>query len=89
MTHTLKLPLTLLGLALLAPWATPIPAQTGRFLPLPATSATTVPATGDVNPYGIAFVPQVFAPVGCSSRAIPSCRISTTKPIFKTPVPRS
>jgi hypothetical protein len=60
MTHTLKLPLTLLGLGLLAPWAMPIPAQTGRFLPLPATSATTVPATGDVNPYGIAFVPAGF-----------------------------
>ena len=60
MTHTLRLPLTLLGLALLASWAMPIPAQTGRFLPLPATSATTVPSTGDVNPYGIAFVPAGF-----------------------------
>ena len=31
-------------------------AQT-RVLPLPATQATTVPSNGDVNPYGVAFVP--------------------------------
>src|SRR5579864_1575586 len=62
MTYTTikKLFSSLLGLSLLALWATPTPAQTGRFLPLPATSATTVPATGDVNPYGIAFVPPDF-----------------------------
>ena len=28
--------------------------------PLPSTSATTMPTTGDVNPYGIAFVPVGF-----------------------------
>jgi hypothetical protein len=66
MKHTMnkKLLVSVLGLSLLALWAMPIAAQTGRFLPLPSTSATTVPATGDVNPYGIAFVPAGFAAGG-------------------------
>jgi hypothetical protein len=48
------------GLLLLTLSTTPIMAQSGRFLPLPSTTATTVPANGDVNPYGIAFVPYGF-----------------------------
>ncbi len=36
--------------------ALPAPAQTG-VLPLPASQASTVPSNGDVNPYGVAFVP--------------------------------
>jgi hypothetical protein len=34
----------------------PAAAQTG-VLPLPASQASTVPSNGDVNPYGVAFVP--------------------------------
>jgi sugar lactone lactonase YvrE len=48
------------GLSLLTLSTTPMLAQTGRFLPLPSTTATTVPANGDVNPYGIVFVPSGF-----------------------------
>lgn len=33
-------------------------AATPALLPLPATSASTVPSSGDVNPYGVAFVPS-------------------------------
>jgi hypothetical protein len=43
----------MLGLSLLTLSTTPILAQTGRFLPLPSTTITTVPTNGDVNPYGI------------------------------------
>lgn len=32
----------------------------GPFLPSPVRSITTVPAIGDVNPYGVAFVPDNF-----------------------------
>lgn len=32
-------------------------AQTTNVLPLPAAQATTIPSNGDVNPYGVAFVP--------------------------------
>ena len=30
------------------------------FLPSPVRSVTTIPANGDVNPYGVAFVPDNF-----------------------------
>jgi len=34
-------------------------AQTQPLLPLPSPVVSTVPANGDVNPYGVAFVPQL------------------------------
>jgi len=37
--------------------ALPRPAAAQSILPLPAPQASTVPANGDVNPYGVAFVP--------------------------------
>ena len=35
-----------------------------NILPLPAASASTVPANGDVNPYGVAFIPNTVATDG-------------------------
>ena len=32
----------------------------GAFLPQPVRSASTIPASGDLNPYGVAFVPSGF-----------------------------
>src|ERR1039457_6339543 len=32
----------------------------GAFLPSPVRTASTVPPNGDVNPYGVAFVPNNF-----------------------------
>jgi hypothetical protein len=34
-------------------------AQMGPVLPLPPLSVSTVPSNGDVNPYGVAFVPRI------------------------------
>ena len=34
------------------------------FFPLPQPTVSTVPPNGDVNPYGVAFVPKNFAPGG-------------------------
>ena len=31
-----------------------------RVLPFPTQTVSTVPSNGDVNPYGVAFVPEVF-----------------------------
>jgi hypothetical protein len=57
-------PITLAALALLA-GATGISAaqehdSDDAFLPSPVRSASTVPANGDLNPYGVAFVPHNF-----------------------------
>src|SRR5215469_2141112 len=62
MTHVINKPIrsAILGLSLLALPTAPLLAQSGRFLPMPSTTATTVPANGDVNPYGIVFVPNGF-----------------------------
>jgi hypothetical protein len=38
------------------------------FLPSPVQSVSTVPANGDVNPYGVAFVPPQFAKGGTVNR---------------------
>jgi hypothetical protein len=35
-------------------------AQDDAFLPSPVRSVSTIPANGDVNPYGVAFVPDNF-----------------------------
>lgn len=43
------------------------------FLPEVRT-VSTVPPNGDLNPYGVAFVPHGFRPVGTSRRAIFSSR---------------
>ncbi len=61
MTHDILRPLALAALAL----AATAQAQAGNILPLTGTpsSASTVPANGDVNPYGVAFVPQGFPAV--------------------------
>jgi hypothetical protein len=50
-------------IALAAACATLAVAQT-NVLPLPASQASTVPANGDVNPYGVAFVPASVATDG-------------------------
>jgi len=63
----LKSALLLTGIFLLLP-ATVLPAQDGDhqpFLPSPVQSLSTVPSNGDVNPYGVAFVPPQF-PMGGS-----------------------
>jgi len=39
-------------------------AAQSRVLPLPAAQASTVPSNGDVNPYGVAFVPNSAATDG-------------------------
>jgi hypothetical protein len=49
-----------LGIASCAILATAQP----NILPLPAPQASTVPANGDVNPYGVAFVPPTVASDG-------------------------
>jgi hypothetical protein len=38
----------------------PLPAEDKPFLPGPVRVVSTVPANGDLNPYGVAFVPPVF-----------------------------
>jgi len=49
--------------------ALPRPAAAGtNVLPLPASQATTVPTNGDVNPYGVAFVPATVASGGMLQR---------------------
>jgi hypothetical protein len=41
-------------------WMSASPAA-AQILPLPAATVSTMPANGDVNPYGVAFVPQGMA----------------------------
>lgn len=36
-------------------------AQTPAILPIPPSTVSTLPANGDVNPYGVAFVPRISA----------------------------
>jgi hypothetical protein len=58
----LKSAVLLTGIFLLLP-ATVLPAQDDDhqpFLPSPVQSLSTVPSNGDVNPYGVAFVPPQF-----------------------------
>jgi hypothetical protein len=56
------LPSALFAAALILFLAAPSPAaQDGPFLPNYPVTASTVPANGDVNPYGVAFVPNGFA----------------------------
>jgi hypothetical protein len=50
---------TLIAVALLAT-ATGIGLAQDAFLPSPVRSVSTIPANGDVNPYGVAFVPDNF-----------------------------
>lgn len=61
MTHNILRPLAAAALSL----ALTAGAQARDILPLTGTptSASTVPANGDVNPYGVAFVPQGFPAV--------------------------
>ena len=61
MRASLKLTLLIASLLLLIP-GTVLVAQddSGAFLPGPARSASTIPANGDLNPYGVAFVPSGF-----------------------------
>lgn len=58
MTHTILRPLAFAALSLVLTTA----AEARDILPLTGTpaSASTVPANGDVNPYGVAFVPKGF-----------------------------
>lgn len=55
-----------LGVLALATLNTTIPAfaQEERVLPQPSVTVTTVPVNGDVNPYGVAFVPSGFPKTG-------------------------
>jgi hypothetical protein len=53
--------------AILAAGALALPgpaAAQSNILPLPAPQATTVPSNGDVNPYGVAFVPSTVPTTG-------------------------
>jgi hypothetical protein len=61
MTHTILRPLTFAALSLMVTAG----AEARDILPLTGTpaSASTVPANGDVNPYGVAFVPKGFPTV--------------------------
>lgn len=64
----IRLPLLAAALLFLLPCA-PLGAQNdnGAFLPDQVRSASTVPANGDVNPYGIAFVPPTFPAGGTAT----------------------
>lgn len=42
-------------------------AQSDPFLPLPVRAVSTVPSNGDVNPYGVAFVPRGFPTGGAAN----------------------
>ncbi|HTH60185.1 MAG TPA: hypothetical protein VL689_08510 [Paraburkholderia sp.] len=44
--------------------ATPAIADESQLLPPPAVTSSTVPPNGDVNPYGVAFVPRGFPSYG-------------------------
>lgn len=62
----------LLGLTLMLNCASPALADDDghdnrAFLPNPVTMVSTVPANGDVNPYGVAFVPKAFPAGGTIS----------------------
>lgn len=64
MKHAQSKPqLAVLALAFLSVLAVPCLAQGNAFLPSQVWSISTVPANGDVNPYGVVFVPNDF-PVG-------------------------
>ena len=47
--------------------SSPVRADDDRLLPPAAVTSSTVPANGDVNPYGVAFVPQGFPAHGTIS----------------------
>jgi len=54
-----------MSIAALAQTTTPAPTPTpGSFFPLGASTASTVPSNGDVNPYGVAIVPPGFPTTG-------------------------
>jgi hypothetical protein len=55
--------LAVLALTFLSVLAAPCLAQDNAFLPSQVWSISTVPSNGDVNPYGVVFVPDSF-PVG-------------------------
>ena len=55
----------------------------------PSQAVSTVPANGDLNPYGVAFVPRAFAGGGCSGRGMPWCRTSTTAATWRARARRS
>jgi len=50
------------GLMLLLAAGTLYAQQASPMLPLPQPTVSTIPANGDVNPYGLAFAPANFAP---------------------------
>jgi hypothetical protein len=52
-------------------------------------NSSTIPANGDVNPYGVAFVPDGFAPGGTITAGDVLAAISTTVPISKVLALRS
>jgi len=52
------------GLLIASLLATPRHAAAQNVLPFPAASASTVPPSGDVNPYGVFFVPSTVATDG-------------------------
>ena len=59
--------LIILAVILLLLPATPVMAQGPAFLPSPVETVTTVAANGDLNPYGVAFVPPLFPKGGIIS----------------------
>src|SRR6516162_9387557 len=58
-----------------------------RFIPSVIVSST-VPANGDGNPYGVAFVPAGFPGGGHSNPVISWFRTSTTPCLSREPAPR-
>jgi hypothetical protein len=65
---SLKPTLLIAALLLLVPGAVLLAQDdSGAFLPRPVRSASTIPANGDLNPYGVAFVPPGFPAGGMVS----------------------
>jgi len=58
----------MMAFASLTPAADKATSSSAPFLPSPVVTVSTVPANGDVNPYGVAFVPQSF-PTGGTIQA--------------------
>jgi len=70
--------------ALLLLSATMLMAQAPGFLPTPVQIVSTIPGNGDVNPYGVAFVPFGF-PGGVLNPGTSWFRTSTTTKTCKAP----
>jgi hypothetical protein len=79
--------LSLLFVAIASLFGTSAGAQAQQFLPNVIISST-IPANGDLNPYGVALVPANSRPERTSRPGISWSPISTTSQILKAPAPR-